>query len=151
MVSIIKGNGRPKQAQPEPIKQESDLSPHNAEAEAAVLGCILINQNGLYGLKRWFEPRFFFLVKHAWIYEAMLALEARHENIDLITVTDELKVRNQVDQIGGAAYILQLTNDTPTHIHLGTYARIVKECWKRRELVALASRLAHSAITFSPD
>jgi len=138
----------------EPRINDSDdnqLSPHSEEAEEALLGSILINPDVLYNLKKWVEPRYFFIVKHAWVFEAMLSVEARREEIDTLTVGDELRVRRQLDEVGGAAFLLKLSNDTPTHINFATYARTVKECWRRREFLALAAQLAMTAIGVAPD
>jgi KaiC/GvpD/RAD55 family RecA-like ATPase/DNA-binding MarR family transcriptional regulator len=131
------------------------LAPHSIEAEEAVIGSVLLNPNIIHDLKGWLQSHHFFIVKHQWIYEAMLSLVHRREHIDILTLAAELEARNQITEIGGNirgdAYLMRLANDTPTSIHATTYAKVVKEFSRRRDLVDIAVKLAKASTTFSAD
>lgn len=125
---------------------DAKLSPHSIEAEQAVLGSLLINPQAIAEVSSLLQASDFFLVKHGWVWEALTAIAERGEDIDIITVSKELQSRGRIDDVGGAAYILELSNITPTHIHLETYANIVKRCAVRRRLLAAASDIAQAAL-----
>src|SRR4051794_41551930 len=77
--------------------------PHNLEAEMSVLGAILISDRTLYALviEEGLKPEDFYRDRHKAIYEAMLALYHENEPIDVVTVSDHLKQRGLLDDIGG--------------------------------------------------
>lgn len=123
------------------------MSPHSVEAEEAVLGSILVDASTLYDVAAILKPADFFITRNGWIYEAILALRARGEAIDYLTVTNELRARGRLDEAGGAAYITHLIAHTPSGIYADTYAHIVERAAVRRRLLDAASeiaRLAHS-------
>ncbi|HMQ56219.1 MAG TPA: DnaB-like helicase N-terminal domain-containing protein, partial [Anaerolineae bacterium] len=102
------------------------LLPHNIEAEEAVLGSLLIDPDAILRVSTFLRPVDFYVQRHAWVYEAMLDLHERREPSDLVTLSDELERREQLGEIGGAAYLTGLINATPTSIHVEYYARIVE-------------------------
>jgi replicative DNA helicase len=81
----------------------------------------------------------------------MLAIQDRREAIDNLTVIEELRNREQLDSIGGASYITFLINNTPTHIHAETYARIVERAAIRRRLLNAAQRIGQVAMEESSE
>jgi len=133
----------------------TDMQTASLEAEENVLGCIIMRGDLIHDLKKWLKPHHFWRLPNQWIYEAMLALANRHEDIDYISLSEELKARNQFDQIdqihGGSAYLNLISNQVPSSYHATTYGRIVKEYWRRRSLLLIAQRIAQTTITFSPD
>lgn len=136
------------------MKRKDDLStrmaPHSLEAEEAVLGSVLIDPESLYRVP-FLAGGDFFLVKHQWIWEAMLALSTRREPIDLLTVCEELERRQQLAQVGGQAYISHLINVVPTAIHIEGYGRIVEQTSLRRKMLGAASTIAQLAYEESDD
>lgn len=120
------------------------LPPHNIEAEEAVLGSILIDPEAIYRIHCLKEASFY-IIKHRWIWQACLALTARHEPIDFVTLTQELARQQQLDEIGGPAFISHLVNVVPTALHAEGYATIVTEHARRRALLHAASRIAELA------
>ena len=110
-----------------------DLAPNSVEAEEAVLGSIMINPESIAVVSGFLTPDDFFLVKHGWIFEAMLALDDRGDDIDNITVVEELITKGKLEEVGGSAAITKLINGTPTHLHAETYARIVEHMSVRRK------------------
>jgi replicative DNA helicase len=130
------------------------LAPHNIEAEEAVLGSILINPDALFEVMSFLQADDFFIVRHAWIWEAMLQLHERRDPIDYLTVVNELEQMNRLAEMGGAAYILSLVNKTPSALNVEGYGRIVERMALRRRLIEAAgqiARVAHSEDTDIDD
>lgn len=127
------------------------LGPHSIEAEEAVLGAVLIYPEVLLELTSIVQPDDFYELKHRWIWEAMLALSERGDAIDLLTVTEELRQRHKLEDIGGAAYVAQLANNTPTYLYAETYAQVVRRAAIRRRLMEAAGKIADFARDESRD
>jgi replicative DNA helicase len=127
------------------------LVPHNVEAEEAVLGSLLIDPEALFRVTPFLKADDFYLQKNAWIYEAILALHERREPVDFVTLCDELERREQLEGIGGAAYVTQLINVVPSAIHVEAYGHIVEQAAVRRRLINVASRIAQLAYQEAED
>jgi replicative DNA helicase len=92
------------------------------------------------------SPEAFYAEAHRKIYAAMQALRSQGRPVDLVTLSEELSRRNQLEEVGGAAYLLQLSEATPTAAYAEHYARIVAEKWTLRRLIQAAGeamRLAY--------
>ena len=127
------------------------MPPHSVEAEEAVLGSILIDPEALFRVSEFLRSEDFYIIKNQWVWEACRTLHERREPIDFITLTRELATRNQIDELGGPAYISQLINTVPTAIHAEGYGRIVERAAKRRRLLHAASEIAQLAYDESSD
>jgi replicative DNA helicase len=130
--------------------RSDQLAPHSIEAEEAVLGSILINPEALYEVLAFLQGEDFFIVRHQWIWEAILGLHERRDPIDYLTVVNELEQRGQLPDIGGAAFIMGLINRTPSALNTEGYGRIVERMATRRRLIEAAQqivRVAHSEET----
>lgn len=125
-------------------------APESVEAEMNLLGSILIDPNLLDHLD-WFKSEWFFTVRHKIIYDVMKAIRDRKEDLDLITLAEELRLHKLLGDIGGTAYITQLSNSTETHVHYRTYARLIQETSRQREVINLSGELATSAVIGDPD
>lgn len=126
------------------------IAPNSVEAEEALLGSILINPHIVSDLL-WLHPSDFWTVKNGWIFDVMVSLHNRRENIDDLTITAELRIRNQLDAIGGSAYLVYITNYTPTYTNYYTYAKIIQESSRQRQILKYASEIANAAIAGNPD
>lgn len=124
---------------------DTRIAPHSVEAEEATLGSILINSDTLLEVVDLLAPGDFFIIRHGWVYEAILRLYERKEAIDYLTVVKELEAHGQLEEIGGRAYVMYLINNTPTSIHAETYARQVRRYAARRGLLEMAGMIAESA------
>lgn len=115
--------------------------PHNLEAEASLLGAILIDADALVkiadaiGVDDFFDPR------HQRIYEAIVALYEQRSPIDVLTLANQLKTVGFLDMIGGPSYLTELTNFVPTATHVEQYAEIVAQKAMRRRLIRTSSEL----------
>ena len=86
----------------------------NIEAEQSVLSAILIDNNVMEKIEEILKPSDFYRIVHQIIYQIMLDLHARHEPVDMVTLTEELKNRNKLDDVGGVSYVTLLANIVPT-------------------------------------
>ena len=127
------------------------MIPHNIEAEEAVLGSLLIDPEALFRVSPFLKGEDFYIQKNAWIYEAIFALHERREPLDFVTLCDELERREQLEEVGGAAYITRLINAVPSAIHVEAYGHIVEQAAIRRRLINTASQIAQLAYQEAED
>ncbi|HIQ06547.1 MAG TPA: replicative DNA helicase, partial [Anaerolineae bacterium] len=121
------------------------MVPANVEAEQAVLGSLLIDPDAIIRVLASLRPDDFYILRHSWVYEAIVALHERREPIDFLTVCDELERREQLEEVGGAAFVADLISAVPTAIHVEHYARIVERTATLRRLITAASQIAQLA------
>ncbi len=114
---------------------DAKIPPQNTDAEMSLLGAILIDEDVLADVTEEILSRDFYDKRHLTIYEAMLRLFEHRKPVDLLTLTDELKKKKQLDEIGGSAYLTELTNYVPTAAHARSYAEIVSQKAIRRRLI----------------
>jgi len=127
------------------------LPPHSMEAEEALLGSLLIDPDALFEVNNFLRPEAFYRTQNRWIYEAILRLSDRREPVDLITLTEELRRSEQLEEVGGEAYIINLINMVPTAINAPSYGRLVEATSIRRKLVSAASAIANLAYDEKED
>ncbi len=125
--------------------------PANPEAEEAVLGSLLIDPDAVIKVASFLEPDDFYREKNAWIYRAVLHLHERREPADFVTLVDELERRNQLQEVGGAAYITSLINSVPTAVYIEHYAHIVERTATLRRLIGAAGQIATLAYEEAED
>ena len=116
--------------------------PQNIDAEASLLGAILIDTDAIVKIADSISTLDFYDQRHARIYEALLALYERRAQIDVLTLADQLKGTGFLDMVGGPAYLTELTNYVPTASHVEQYADIVAQKAMRRRLIAAAGDMA---------
>ncbi|HRU95224.1 MAG TPA: replicative DNA helicase [Anaerolineae bacterium] len=119
--------------------------PQNIEAEEAVLGALLIDAEAIFRVLSFLRAEHFYLQKHRWIYEAILGLHEQREPVDFLTLTAALERQEQLQAIGGSAYILQLISAVPSAINIESYAHMVEQASVRRRLLEVASEIAKLA------
>lgn len=123
----------------------SKVPPHNLEAEQSVLGALLIDKDAVVKIAERLRPNDFYRGKHQEIYRSILNLYEKREPADLVTVSDELKERDQLEEAGGDAYLASLVNAVPTAAHIESYAQIVKANSVRRSLISLSADITEDA------
>jgi replicative DNA helicase len=127
------------------------MAPHSVEAEESVLGSILLNPDSLYEVVDFLKADDFFIVRNGWVYEAILSLAERSEEIDNVTVAEELREQKRLQECGGVVYITFLINNTPSSIYTETYGRIIERAAIRRRMLDAASTIAKLAHEESED
>src|SRR4051812_43989707 len=115
--------------------------PQNAEAEASLLGALLIDTDAIVKIADTLAATDFYDKRHQRIYEAVVQLYEQHEAIDVLTLADRLKSNGFLDIVGGSAYLTELTNFVPTAAHVEQYADIVAQKAMRRRLIAASKEI----------
>jgi replicative DNA helicase len=110
--------------------------PQNTDAEASLLGAILIDGDAIVKVADQIAADDFFDTKHRHIYEAIKKLYEKRSAIDVLTLADQLKGSGYLDLVGGASYLTELTNFVPTAAHAEQYADIIAQKAVRRRLIA---------------
>ena len=118
------------------------MPPQSLEAEAALLGSLLIDKEAIWRVVDYLEPKDFYKATHRMIYEAMLEVMARREAIDVLSITNRLKEKNQLDEIGGTTYLASLVNTVPTASNASHYARLVHRKRIHRDLIEASHRIS---------
>src|SRR5579872_7237555 len=90
------------------------IPPQNTEAEASLLGALLIDVDAVVKIADALDKEDFYEDRHKRIYEAVSQLYERHSPIDVLTLADQLRSTGFLDLVGGAAYLTELTNFVPT-------------------------------------
>ncbi len=109
--------------------------------ERALLGALMINQNAMYEIADLVGVDSFYAGKHRMIYDAMLTLYGKSEPIDIVTVSGKLKERKQLADIGGGAYLSELTNSAASPGSARHYAQSVQSKFILRSLIDAASKI----------
>ena len=117
------------------------VPPQNTEAEQSVLGGILIENEALNKIVEILDSDDFYREAHRKIFKSMIALSEKNEPSDLITLTNELKYQNLLEEIGGASYLTSLIDSVPTAANIEYYAKIVKEKSILRKLIQAATEI----------
>ena len=121
------------------MEDNTRIPPHSVEAEQSVLGSILLDKDAMISVSETLIPEDFYKEAHRVIYECMLKLYNSQSEIDLITLTDELRDQGYLDDIGGIAYITSLSTIVPTTSNIKYYINIVKEKSISRQLISAAN------------
>ena len=119
------------------------VPPQNIEAEQSVLGAMLIDNTAAISVTEMLLPEDFYRESHKIIYRAMLSLLAKNEPLDMITLINELKKMNKLDDVDGVAYITLLANFVPTAVNVKYHAKIVEEKSILRQLVEGGTAIAY--------
>lgn len=128
-------------------KRVEDLKvpPHSMEAEQSVLGGLMLDNEAWETVADLVNEQDFYRHDHALIFRAIADLSNQSKPYDVVTISDWLDQRNELDNIGGLAYLGILANDTPTAVNVKAYASIVREYSVLRNLIQVGHDIANSA------
>ncbi len=125
------------------------LPPQNLEAEQAVLGSLLIDKNAILRVADLLVAQDFYSPIHEKIFENILELYDKRQPIDILSLTSRLKEKDLLKEIGGSAYLAELTNQVATASNVAHYANVVKEKKVLRELIRASGEIAEDV--FEPS
>lgn len=125
------------------------IPPQNIDAEKSLLGAVLIDDEVLADATEHVSVGDFYDKSHDVIFAAMMRLYEKHKPVDLLTLTDELKRKKELETVGGSAYLTELTTYVPTSAHADTYAEIVAQKAVRRRLIKASGDI--SELGFDED
>ena len=118
------------------------VPPQNIEAEQAVLGSVLLDSESLYAVSEILHPEDFYEKAHRLIYEVVLLLSETGSAIDLVTVTEELRRHDKLEEVGGPAYIASIAGSVPSSANAAYYANIVAQKSTLRALISASGEIA---------
>ncbi|PIT94859.1 replicative DNA helicase [Candidatus Falkowbacteria bacterium CG10_big_fil_rev_8_21_14_0_10_38_22] len=118
------------------------LPPQNMEAESSLLGCLLIDKDAVIKVVDIIRPEDFYKDANGIIFSAMRELYIHHEPIDILTLTNKLEEKNQIEAIGGRTYLAELANSVATSSHIVYYANIVQRKATLRRLLTTAAEIS---------
>ncbi|MBR3138589.1 replicative DNA helicase [Candidatus Saccharibacteria bacterium] len=126
-------------------KSEGRVPPQDVVAEKSVLGAIIIDNDVLPEILNILKPRDFYEPRHQIIYEAISNLYDRHKPVDLLTLSSELKSKKQLDKVGKAEYLTDLSNFVPAASHAKAYAELIEKASTRRRLITAGTEIVKKA------
>jgi replicative DNA helicase len=121
--------------------QYGKLPPQAIEVEEAVLGALMLERDAYVTVADIIDISSFYKEEHRKIFEAIKELSMHGKPVDLLMVTQELKNRDQLEEIGGAGYITQLTRRVASAAHIEFHARIIAQKFIQRELIRVSSEI----------
>lgn len=127
------------------------MPPHNNEAEQSVLGSVLLRPEALITAMEYLQTNDFYRRAHQLIYQAMIDLNDRNEEIDVVTVANELETSKQLEDVGGAPYLAELANVVPTAANVEYYAKIVEDRSLLRRLIQASTDIISETYEESDD
>jgi replicative DNA helicase len=117
------------------------MPPQAKELETAVLGAIMQEKNAIDKVSEILTPECFYQDSHQRVYLAIQALRHKNQPIDILTVVEELKSRNDLDVVGGPYFVTKLTNDVVSAANIEFHARIIFEKFLQREMIRIGSEI----------
>ncbi|MFK7757284.1 MAG: replicative DNA helicase [Flavobacteriales bacterium] len=127
------------------------IPPQAVELETAVLGAMMLEKEAVNAVIEILKPDSFYKDVHQKIYFAIQDLFARSEPIDILTVTQTLKKQGDLEFVGGAYYISQLTDRVASTANVETHARIIAQKFIQRELIRISNEIIKDAFEESTD
>ncbi|MEW6095648.1 MAG: DnaB-like helicase N-terminal domain-containing protein, partial [bacterium] len=127
------------------------IQPQSIEAEMSVLGAMLIDKEAIYKAVESLIEDAFYKTTHRKIYSTILDLFERDKPVDLVTLTNELKKKGELSNIGGAIYLTTILNTVPTSANVEYYIKIVKDKYIRRQLIELGNEIINKSFAISKD
>ncbi len=115
------------------------VPPHNIEAEASVLGSLMLDKDAIIKVADLLKVGDFYKDDHNFIYETMLALYEEREPIDVLSLSNRLEEKGQLERVGGSSYLASLVNTVPSATNVVHYAKVVQKKTLLRRLITAAS------------
>ncbi|MBI2644680.1 replicative DNA helicase [Candidatus Uhrbacteria bacterium] len=127
------------------------IPPHNIEAEQSLLGAILIDKDAITKIGDVTHVSDFYKNAHATVFEAMIDLYEKHQPIDILSVTNRLEEKKQLEYVGGRSYLMELSNAVPTSSNVKHYASIIQKKAMLRRLQGAASEITQLSYQTEDD
>ena len=128
-----------------------NVPPQAVELEEAVLGALMLEKDSIITVQEFITPEAFYTEAHRTIYRAIEELSTELKPIDLYTVTERLKVRKELQKVGGASYLAQLTQKVGSAANVEFHAKIIAQKYVQRELIRSATEIQRRSYDESTD
>ena len=120
---------------------EGTVPPQAIELEQAVLGALMLERDAIIDVQEYVKAETFYIEEHRTIFKAIQALSFDMKAIDLYTVTERLKAQKELQKVGGAAYLAELTQKVASAAHIEFHAKIIAQKYVQRELIRSATEI----------
>lgn len=127
------------------------IPPQALDLEEAVLGAIMVEKDAIISILDVLKPESFYKESHQTIFKTVIDLSTRLEPIDLLTVSEELRRTNQLEEVGGPVYLAQLTSKVGSAAHIEFHSKIIAQKYIQRELIRVSSDIQGRAFDDSID
>ncbi len=127
------------------------VPPHNLEAEASVLGSLMLDKDAIIKIADLLKLGDFYKDDHNLIYETMLALYEEREPIDVLSLSNKLEEKGKLEKVGGSSYLASLVNTVPSAVNVVHYAKVVQKKALLRRLITAASDIIELGYDESED
>lgn len=125
--------------------------PQAGDMEEAVLGALMLEKDAIIEVQGLLKEESFYREAHQKIYKAILSLGMRHEPIDILTVAQELRKTDDLDAVGGAYYLTQLSMKIGSAAHVEYHAKIIAQKFIQRELISISTEIQREAFDDKTD
>lgn len=127
------------------------VPPQAKDLEEAVLGAIMLEKNAFDAVVEILKPECFYVEAHQRIFRAMQSLTNKSQPIDILTVAEELRSKDELEMVGGPYYVTRLTNAVVSSAHIETHARIILQKFIQRELIRISGEIIGDAYEDTTD
>src|SRR5215203_4938453 len=127
------------------------VPPQAKDLEEAVLGAIMLEKKAFDAVVEILKPECFYVDAHQRIYRAMQGLANKSQPIDILTVVEELRTREELDLVGGPYFVTKLTNSVVSSANIEAHSRIVLQKFIQRELIRISGEIISDAYEDSTD
>lgn len=127
------------------------VPPHNLDAECSVLGALMIDKDAIVKVANLIRLGDFYKDTHNFIYETMVELYEKREPIDVLSLSNRLEEKKQLDKVGGSSYLASLVNNVPSSSNIIHYAKVVQKKSTLRKLISTASEILELGYKESED
>jgi replicative DNA helicase len=131
--------------------QFSRIPPQSLDSEKALLGAIMLRPDSLHDILDVVRPESFYSEKHRTIFESIADLSSKREPIDALSLSNKLKEKKQLEQIGGTAYISEILNSVPSAANIDYYAEIIRKKHILRNLINASGMIQEIAFDETHD
>lgn len=127
------------------------LQPQAIDIEKVVLGALMIDKDAFTVVSEIIKPETFYEARHQKIYEAVQSLNLQEKPVDIMTVTEELRHKGTLEDIGGPAYVVELSSQVASSAHIEYHAHILAQKFLARQLIQFASMIETDAFDETVD
>ena len=142
---------KPRATQTKAVDEYGHLQPQAKEFEEAVLGALMIEKDAYSLVSEILRPESFYERRNQLIYAAIVDLAVQQKPVDILTVTEQLRVRGDLEEVGGPFYITQLSGKVASSAHIEYHARIIAQKFLARELITFTSNIQNLAFDETQD
>ena len=127
------------------------LQPQAIDIEKVVLGALMIDKDAFTVVSEIIKPETFYEARHQKIYEAVQSLNLQEKPVDIMTVTEELRHKGTLEEVGGPSYIVELSSQVASSAHIEYHAHILAQKFLARQLIQFASMIETDAFDETVD